>query len=339
MVQNYILKRELLSSLSTTNIDNIDIPTNDFQAWTYNKNKPYLWIYNKIQICQSQNIPCAPIGVKPDSCLFPVIVKPITNLYGMGYHAYRFNTVEEYQKDIRNVLSLPGMFWSPFFTGIHVSVDLFIRRGKVLWYCAFEGHKNKNKTGVFDNWESLPDYELSSYIRNWVKTNMLKYTGCLNLELIGNCIIEGHLRMGDLNHLDIYDPNHTIMKNVINLYKSKKQDQLHYRIPKVYLVTVFLTFEEYQQCNTISTEKLHAICNQHDIKMVQRDPPPTKVTYPTGGIRMFCLTTDNLTKGLAAQSAIKNKLLHDDDIYIYIYITITITIIITMLLLLFIKRD
>ena len=338
MVQNYILKREILYDVLKCP-KTVYIPTNDFEAWKRRENKPYLWIYNKLQIAQSQHLCCAPIGVKPLADNFPVIVKPIINLYGMGYHAYRFDNLDEYKRDVRKILSLPGMFWSPFFKGKHISVDVLLQNGKIKWYCAFQGHNKYSTMGAFDYWESLPKYKISLYIRKWIKKHLSCYTGCINLELIGKYIIEGHLRMGDLNQFDIFDgSNHTLMNYIIDLYSNNNsKPYLTYRIPKIYLVVLFLTFDEYARHKQLSTQNLNDICDRYDVTMVQRDPPPTKVTYPSSGIRMFCLTTDNLTKGLVAKSVIKKQLLyhHHNNNNNKVIIVAILIIIVNMLVLYF----
>lgn len=253
----------------------------------------------------------------------------------MGYHAYRFDNLDEYKRDVRKILSLPGMFWSPFFKGKHISVDVLLQNGKIKWYCAFQGHNSQSQLGSFDYWESLPDYKISSYIRKWIKKYLSYYTGCINLELIGKYIVEGHLRMGDLNQFDVFDnSNHTLMNYIINLYmKPNNNNKLVYRIPKIYLVVLFLTFDEYARHKQISTQHLNEICDRYGITMVQRDPPPTKVTYPSSGIRMFCLTTDNLTKGLVAKSVIKKQLLyHHNNKVIMVAIIIMVNMLIFYIL-------
>ena len=56
---------------------------------------------------------------------YPVIFKPIINLYGMS----RFeivNNEEEYYDKLED-----GLFWSPYFTGDHYTIDFIIINGVI----------------------------------------------------------------------------------------------------------------------------------------------------------------------------------------------------------------
>ena len=45
----------------------------------------YNIVYNKLEIAQFQNLNCNPFPCYPDS--FPIVSKPIVNLYGMGLNS------------------------------------------------------------------------------------------------------------------------------------------------------------------------------------------------------------------------------------------------------------
>ena len=93
MIHQYITKIDYIYNILKCPKD-IIIPINDIDAWSHFTK--YNWIYNKIKICQTQKIPCAPIGTTPPS--FPVILKPIINLYGMGWGSRVVNNKKEYLK-------------------------------------------------------------------------------------------------------------------------------------------------------------------------------------------------------------------------------------------------
>jgi hypothetical protein len=88
----------------------IEIPTNDFEA--YNSQPKFRFLYNKILLCEYQNIPHNPMPIKPD--LYPVILKPIINLYGMGLYSKKILSEEEFND---NYLSVN--FWMEYFEGEH----------------------------------------------------------------------------------------------------------------------------------------------------------------------------------------------------------------------------
>ena len=73
---------------------NVKIPINDLQAWKHPKNQPYKWIYNKLRLCEYQNIPCAPMPIQPKT--YPIISKPIINLYGMGLNTVKIESEKDF---------------------------------------------------------------------------------------------------------------------------------------------------------------------------------------------------------------------------------------------------
>jgi hypothetical protein len=99
----------------------VDIPTTDSYAYAF-YGKAYNWVYNKLKICESQKLPCGPIGTTPTE--FPVIVKPIINLLGGGNKATIAHNIEQYES-----IQDGGLFWSPFQLGNHYSVDLIVLDG------------------------------------------------------------------------------------------------------------------------------------------------------------------------------------------------------------------
>lgn len=168
------------------------IPTSDEMAWT--TNKQYNWIYNKLSIAQSQNIPCGPIGTEPTE--YPVIIKPITNLAGGGVGAFLCHNPSQYD----SIKHAAGYFWSKFMFGEHYSIDLIVLNGDIQFDVTFIGEKLQ--LGLFDYWylTTTPANTLHM-LQQWVHTHLSGYTGCLNVEVIDNKIIEAHLRFGDLDRL------------------------------------------------------------------------------------------------------------------------------------------
>jgi len=58
------------------------IPTDDTVAFLRYKDKGWSKYYNKLELCWSQGVEAYPSGIEPET--FPVIYKPIFNLYGLG---------------------------------------------------------------------------------------------------------------------------------------------------------------------------------------------------------------------------------------------------------------
>ena len=170
------------------------IITNDIDAWEYyNKHKR---IYNKLWLVEKQNIECGPVGTSPKS--YPIIIKPIINLFGMSKGFIRLNNLKEYNDNLNE-----GSFWMPFLSGTNYTIDVVLDKGKIVAYYGMES--NPGKSGTFEYHKYKPYYNLPNRISKFIESIMKSYTGVMNIEIIDNIIIEAHLRLnGDCY---IYDDN------------------------------------------------------------------------------------------------------------------------------------
>ena len=200
------------------------IITNDFDAWV--KFKSYRHIYDKLFIAYSQNIECGPMGIYPKK--YPIIIKPIINLFGMSRGFKIINCEIDYNNNIKD-----GFFWMEYFPEEQLNLDLIIINGEIKFYAALLSKDNQD--GTFDYHESLPNYKINSKLEEWVRINLKNYIGCLNLEIINDNIIEAHLRLnGDFY---LYDIN--FIKELEKLYLDEKWD-INYQIKKIYLFPIFV---------------------------------------------------------------------------------------------------
>jgi hypothetical protein len=168
--------------------DDVRIPTEDGDAYLwYPRHK---WVYNKLQIAESQGLECGPHGIEPPA--FPVFSKPIYNMRGMGAGSRIFRTMKEYKHGQR-----PGHMWMALLDGEHVSTDVAVVNGEPKWWRHCTGIPLEG--GMFDHWvvwaEARPDLERDC--GDWIRNNLAGYTGMMNLETIGGRIIEAHLRFAD----------------------------------------------------------------------------------------------------------------------------------------------
>lgn len=197
------------------------IPTSDEMAWTTNKH--YSWVYNKLAISQSQGIPCGPTGTAPTE--YPIIIKPIVNLSGGGVGAFVCHNAEQYD----NVRPIAGYFWSRYHMGEHYSIDLILLNGEIKLDVTFIGEKLQ--LGLFDYWY-LAKTPLNTLhiLQEWVYKHLPGYTGCLNLEVIDNVIIEAHLRFGDLDRLgdtDLLEAIHILYNASSWVYNKKLPEEFY----------------------------------------------------------------------------------------------------------------
>lgn len=312
-IQPYITKKDYIYNILKCN-PKVFIPTNDFDVWNNSeKYIAWLWVYDKLQLALSQNINCGPLGTFPKE--FPIVVKPITNLYGMGKHAQKVDTLQEYK---RINYEKSGLFWMPYIEGKNYKIDLILQNGKIVWHSIFEGHLNDtNNLGTFSHF-SLCTKSIPDFITKWVSDTFLKqeYTGCINLEYIGKTIIECHLRMGDINHIDMY--YYLMCKNkvklfpsIIELYKNGIWNlPKKFSLPKkVYLVPIYIPKSEYNLFkNNITRDNVYHIANSINTKkaifMLQKDPPPEEGNNPNGWVRICNISSVNLSVAMKVKNEI-----------------------------------
>lgn len=207
----------------------VNFPINDTQAWT--RYPQFRWLYNKIKICEIQNINHAPMPI--ETTKFPVVLKPIINLYGMGHNAYKINNLKEFYKYWHS-----NGFWMECFSGNHYSYDIIILNGKIVFNICFLGISHPKVFGAFSYWESLNQNEkkIPESIQKIIQQHLQKFTGILNVECIGDFVIECHLRMGDLHELN----NRILVESINLLYKKHIWN---YKSPldirKIYLIPVW----------------------------------------------------------------------------------------------------
>ena len=200
-----------------------NIITNDYCAWKFYKD--YHHIYNKLWICESQNIKCGPNGIDPIE--YPIIIKPIINLLGMSRGFRIIKNETEY-----NLYMKDGFFWMKYFENEHFNIDLIILKGKIKFYSCLKSYPYSQ--GTFNYHESIPNFKLPENIKKWIYKYFSRYTGCLNLEIIDNNIIEAHLRLNG----DYFLYDYKFTKELDKLFNKQKWE-LDYNIKKIFNTHIF----------------------------------------------------------------------------------------------------
>ena len=181
-------------------------------------------------------------------------------------------------------------FWTEILKGNHISLDVFYNKHGIQKTIAFRGYPGKLFT--FLCWEYLPNYEVPDNIIEWIKINMKCYIGVFNIEIIGNKIIECHLRMGDLNQFQ----SEKLTNEVIKCYKNMKIS--HVDLPKIYLIPIFVEKNHYKKLKKEDIWYCSRITNTRDIVLNYFiDPPPSNTSNPIGGDRICNLTVTDVRKG------------------------------------------
>jgi hypothetical protein len=185
----------------------------------------YNFVYNKLWLSQSQGMLCGPIGIYPSE--YPIIFKPIVNLYGLSRGFKKINNEKEYEKEKKD-----GFFWQPFFGGKHIVCDMVLDDTEIV-FCSFL----RSYPGIKGSFKlhHTTEYVMPEKIKLWIKKYLKHYKGCLNMDIIDGNIIECHLRLnGDFN---LYNQAfclqlHDFMVNRIN--------RIEYSIPNIYIFPIFI---------------------------------------------------------------------------------------------------
>ena len=126
--------------------DDLIIPMTDPVAWM--QYEDLRWVYNKMEICKTQDIKCAPYGIYPEK--YPVFLKPIHNLKDVSVHSFLIQNENEYDDHF-----YPGSFWMEFLDGDHLSIDLVIAHGKVQWSYGYKGKRAKEDIYSLEQWNGF----------------------------------------------------------------------------------------------------------------------------------------------------------------------------------------
>lgn len=169
----------------------------DFQAWqAYLKHR---WVFNKLELALRFGYDAGPACV-PITRSGEYVVRPIYNLYGMGVGAKVIDIDISRAKDMENhALIPPGYFWCEFFEGDQYSVDykrtLAPKGSMFAWeeVDTAKGERDINNLTKFKSWTKCKN-------RNILLPKFFNYIDGvpnLNVEWIGDKVVEVHLRTGN----------------------------------------------------------------------------------------------------------------------------------------------
>ena len=154
---------------------------NDSDVWQF-VDADDLWIFDKLILSKKLGYDCGPAGVLPKR-EGRYIVRPCVN-YRMMSRGAKVMTLREGEDTIPD-----GYFWCEYFNGRHLSFDYHYGK-QVL---AVEGFKEFYEVSKFLYWKKVTDkFQLPDFL----KLISIKYEW-LNVEVIGDKIIEVHLRYND----------------------------------------------------------------------------------------------------------------------------------------------
>lgn len=134
--------------------------------------------YNKLYLAQAFGYECG-TGVIPYSGEW--IVRPITNLEGMGLDA-TISTLAA------GTIIPPNLFFCQVFKGRHITIDYVRKDNMWIQTDTYQGFNTPDNLIQFSKWQRIDyQYKLPSIMDSIKSTH-------LNIEMIGDNIIEVHLR-------------------------------------------------------------------------------------------------------------------------------------------------
>jgi hypothetical protein len=272
-----------------------NIPTEDADAWVWYPAQR--WVYDKLAVALSQNLDAGPHGTAPPR--FPVFSKPMINLRGMGIGSRVLRSQADYERHYT-----AGHFWMTLLDGRHVSTDAAVVDGAPCWWRHVTGKPAGE--GTFDYWtvHAEPDAAIEAHCGAWIEQHLAGYTGMLNLETIGDTIIEAHLRFAD-QWPDLYGPGW--VEALVGLYERRVWDFYDDDRSEGYSVVLFGPND--RRYRHPPPALVDDIKRSPGITSVQitfyQDRDPAWHAMPPGGFRLAIVNGFDLDRALAARERLK----------------------------------
>ncbi len=276
-----------------------NIPTEDSDAWQWYP--AHRFVYDKLALALSQNLDAGPHGTAPPR--YPVFSKPIVNLKGMGIGSRVLASPADYEKHYT-----AGHFWMTFLHGRHVSCDAAVVDGEPLWWRHVTGKPAGE--GTFDYWivHAEPDPGIESHCGAWIEKNLAGYTGMLNLETIGETIIEAHLRFAD-QWPDLYGPGW--VDAVVGLYERGHWDFSDDDRSEGYSVVLFgPNGRRYRHPPPALVDAVKRMPGVSSVQITfHQDRAPESHAMPPGGFRLAIVNGFDLRAAMAARELLRANFL------------------------------
>ena len=252
----------------------------------------YNWIYDRLRVALSQGLVAAPHGVVPQG--FPLFSKPIVNLRGMGAGSRTIHNANQLKQALT-----PGHFWMPLLTGDHLSTDCAVVNGKVVWLRHAKGVPAAD--GMFRYWTVLTERHptIADYLTHWIGRNAATYTGIINVETIGDRIIEAHLRLTD-QWVDLYGQGW--IEALIGLYSTGTWNYVETIRQEGYSIPLFATPDRvYSHPPARLQQEVRAMPCVSSLQITFHDGHDPHIhPMPPGGMRLALINCWSLQAGKVA---------------------------------------
>ena len=196
----------------------------DFESWERYKNTEHRWVFNKLEVALMQGLDAGPAATAPpNDGLY--LFRPTYNIYGMGIGAQSFWYSEDsYNSFINHSVVPPGYFWCEWLKGDHLSIDYNqdvdgFWHTRSVWRGKHDSHDNLTK---FSSWTRLDNDLAPQWNELPIDATFLydRDVPVFNVEMIGENIIEIHLRLGN----DPFD-EYPVGSELIPVWNDEKAPQ------------------------------------------------------------------------------------------------------------------
>jgi hypothetical protein len=278
-----------------------NIPTEDGDAWQWYP--AHRWVYDKLAVALSQGLAAGPHGTAPPG--FPVFSKPIVNLRGMSVGSCVLKSQADYDTHYA-----PGHFWMTLLQGRHVSSDVAVVEGEPRWWRHVTGKPAGE--GTFDYWivHAEPDAAIETRCGAWIGKHLAGYTGMLNVETIGETIIEAHLRFAD-QWPDLYGPGW--VEAVVELYERGEWNFPDDDRTEGYSAVLFGPHGcHYHHPPPAAVEEVKHMPGVTSVQITfHEDRAPEWHAMPPGGFRLAIVNGFDLPPALAARERLRAFFFHN----------------------------
>jgi hypothetical protein len=272
-----------------------NIPTEDSDAWRWYP--AHRWVYDKLAVALSQGLAAGPHGTTPPG--FPVFSKPIVNLRGMSVGSRVLKSQADYDAHYA-----PGHFWMTLLRGRHVSSDVAVVEGVPRWWRHVTGKPAGE--GTFDYWivHAEPEAAIEARCGAWIGKYLAGYTGMLNVETIGETIIEAHLRFAD-QWPDLYGPGW--VEAVVELYGRGEWNFPDDDRTEGYSAVLFGPHgRRYRHPAAAAIEEVQRMPGITSVQITfHEDRAPEWHAMPPGGFRLAIVNGFDLRAALAARERLR----------------------------------
>ena len=281
------------STLSVVCPPNVTIPTTDDVAWMMNPRHNH--VHNKLELARTQGLSCAPHGIYPDK--YPIVSKPIMNLDGGSAEARVMRDEAEYERYYRT-----GSMWCEYLSGPHLSIDLAIIDGNVVWSYAMKGEKSR-WFGCFDFWRTIElPKDTEEMAAQWVGYILRGYTGMCNIEMIGNYVTDAHLRDGDAGVFG----GASYFESVVQLYTNGQWPGVD--VPNGYIAPVFDVRRSLRAIELVDRREFDQYIDPPDITSIRVDELDDRHANPPDHERLLVVQGTNEERVRAVRDEIRANL-------------------------------